>query len=256
MRPDHHIAWRGTSSQDTKRRQDPRDGSRLGWNGEAASCPGDRRRYRRHGGYRSHVRRAGLDVSLFEPKTLAQREVGAGIRDQLQRLPAAGPLWARRCDGAGRRSPLFGRLSPLAGRSCPGARRTGRCDREPLRIALLPFPQSGPHRPSGGCIRSQGDQAWTTSGRCRARRNRRDRPLRGWRVRAWRSPHRGRRNPLQVRERLFGEEKAKVLGADRVSGLATSPNGSRISAFRSMSTNWVGPGGHFVRHTLYPQVDS
>ena len=192
------------------------------------------------------LRRAGLDVSLFE-QTIAQREVGAGI----QISPNASRLLARYGLGEAMARAAV-RPSAVVFRRWQDGRVLGREELGDPIENRYGAPYYHFHR--ADLIALLAD----TFGRKEIKLGRRlvdvEQDESG--VTARFEDGTSERGDLLigadgihslVRERLFGEEKPRFSGQIAYRGLAPAERVAHLGLPRDV-TNWVGPGGHFVHY--------
>ena len=163
------------------------------------------------------LRRAGLDVSLFE-QTIAQREVGAGI----QISPNASRLLGRYGFGDAM-ARVAVRPSAIVFRRWQDGRVLGREELgDPIEsqygAPYYPFHRADLINLLAEAFGPRDIELGRRLVDIEQGRNRCDRPLSGWRIRAWRSPYRSGRNTFPNSRAAFRRGKATVLWADRVSG--------------------------------------
>jgi salicylate hydroxylase len=192
------------------------------------------------------LRRAGLDVSLFE-QTMAQREVGAGI----QISPNASRLLGRYGLGDAMARAAV-RPSGIVFRRWQDGRVLGREElgdtiedrygspyyhfhRADL-IALL-AEAFGPKQIKLGCrlVDIEQDENGVTAHFQDGTTERGDLLIGADGIHS------------KVRERLFGEEKPRFSGQIAYRGLAPAERVAHLGLPHDV-TNWVGPGGHFVHY--------
>ena len=190
------------------------------------------------------LRRAGLDVSLFE-QTMAQREVGAGI----QISPNASRLLGR-CGLGDAMARAAVRPSEIVFRRWQDVRVLGSEELGDTIENRYGAPYYHFHR--ADLI------ALLADGRKEIKLGRRlvgvEQDERG--VTAHFEDGTSERGDLligadgihsQVRERLFGEEKPRFSGQIAYRGLAPAERVAHLGLPLDV-TNWVGPGGHFVHY--------
>jgi len=192
------------------------------------------------------LRRAGLDVSLFE-QTMAQREVGAGI----QISPNASRLLGRYglADAMARAAV---RPSAIVFRRWEDGRVLGREELGDSIENRYGAPYYHFHRADLVALLAD------AFGRKEIKLGRRlvdvEQGERG--VTAHFEDGTSERGDLligadgihsQVRERLFGEEKPRFSGQIAYRGLAPAERVAHLGLPLDV-TNWVGPGGHFVHY--------
>jgi salicylate hydroxylase len=192
------------------------------------------------------LRRAGLDVSLFE-QTMAQREVGAGI----QISPNASRLLGRYGLGDAMARAAV-RPSAIVFRRWEDGRVLGREELGDSIENRYEAPYYHFHRADLVALLAD------AFGRKEIKLGRRlvdvEQDERG--VTAHFEDGTSERGDLligadgihsQVRERLFGEEKPRFSGQIAYRGLAPAERVAQLGLPLDV-TNWVGPGGHFVHY--------
>ena len=192
------------------------------------------------------LRRAGLDVSLFE-QTMAQGEVGAGI----QISPNASRLLARYGLGAAMARAAV-RPSAIVFRRWQDGRVLGRDELGDSIENLYGAPYYHFHR--ADLIALLADAFGSREIKLGRRLVGLEQDEGG--VTAHFQDGSSERGDLligadgihsQVRERLFGEEKPRFSGQVAYRGLAPAERVAHLGLPHDV-TNWVGPGGHFVHY--------
>jgi salicylate hydroxylase len=192
------------------------------------------------------LRRAGLDVSLFE-QTMAQREVGAGIQisPNASRLLGRYGLGEAMARAAVRPSAIVyrrwqdGRVlgreelgDSIENRYCAPYYHFHRAD----LIALLADAFGRKEIKLGRCLVDvEQDERGVTAHFEDGTSERGDLLIGADGIHS------------QVRERLFGEEKPRFSGQIAYRGLAPAERVAHLGLPLDV-TNWVGPGGHFVHY--------